>query len=179
MRRYSLEVLINDDNTGELIEEISIMYADAQEKYDGIVEVVADIIAASDEWVERIDKLRRTKPRFGEVFYASGIELENPPEEEDKEQEEETEETEPAEPGEGEIVVDRFRLLKESHLQGKDPKNIILFRLYQKGNGKYFFDIVMSDGKVYSVESSREDISTNKEENEKMIKNIIGLFEEK
>ncbi len=86
MKRFVLNIIINDVKTGEFIETVGIYFEDPDDEYKNIQAIQNDVLNCPECWEDIIFDCRKTKPHIAEVYYVQGIELENPPEpEENKE----------------------------------------------------------------------------------------------
>ncbi len=83
MKRYLLDITINDAQTGEFIEKVGIYYVDYSEQYADVDEIQEDALANSEKWEEIVYDCRETKPHADEILTVEGIELENEPEDEE------------------------------------------------------------------------------------------------
>lgn len=88
MRRYMLDITINDRENGEFIEQFGMIFIDIKEHYDDTDEIVRDVLNGTDNWERMIYDCRTTKPHDEEIYFAEVIELENAPEEDYDEDEE-------------------------------------------------------------------------------------------
>lgn len=83
MKRYLLDITINDAQTGEFIEKVGIYYVDYSEQYADVDEIQEDALLNSEKWEELVYDCRETKPHADEILSVEGIELENEPEDEE------------------------------------------------------------------------------------------------
>lgn len=83
MKRYLLDITINDEHTGEFIEKFGIYFVDYSEQYADVDEIQEDALANSEKWEEIVYDCRETKPHADEILTVEGIELENEPEDEE------------------------------------------------------------------------------------------------
>lgn len=83
MKRYLLDITINDAQTGEFIEKVGIYYVDYSEQYADVDEIQEDALANSEKWEEIVYDCRETKSHADEILTVEGIELENEPEDEE------------------------------------------------------------------------------------------------
>lgn len=83
MKRYLLDITINDAQTGEFIEKVGIYYVDYSEQYADVDEIQEDALANSEKWEGIVYDCRESKPHADEILTVEGIELENEPEDEE------------------------------------------------------------------------------------------------
>lgn len=80
MKRYLLDITINDEHTGEFIEKVGIYFVDYSEQYADVGEIQEDALLNSEKWEGIVYDCRITKPHADEILSVEGIELENEPE---------------------------------------------------------------------------------------------------